>query len=174
MLSSGDEFVCEVRKLSVTHAAISAVRALEAGETLVCYFDSVGMVRGQVVRAWTGGFIMKLDVNEQRRPRLAACVEWHENRAAAIAEQRAAPRIVPKTRKVLVRLGEELAVPGLIVNVSISGAAIEVKREHRPFVGSLVRVGKRFATVVRLLDNGMAVRFAEPLQMSGFDDDITL
>ncbi|PZQ14233.1 MAG: hypothetical protein DI565_12440 [Ancylobacter novellus] len=174
MLADGEEFPSRAIKISTTHAAIVGGRRVEAGEIVVCYLDNVGILRGLVSRPLKDGFILALDVAATRKETVEEALKWHAARAAAVAELRAAPRIVPLNRLVEVRLGENLVFRGVILNVSIGGAAIAMKPDERPFRGALVRTGSRYATVVRLLDNGVAVQFMHPLERDGFDQTVVL
>lgn len=174
LVSSGEDFPCRVIKMSTTHAAVVGARRLDAGEIVVVSLDTIGILRGCVSRPLSDGFIMQLDVTEKRKSTVRAALEWHAERANAQAEKRAAPRIVPVSRAVEVRLGEELVFRGLILNISISGAAIVMRASERPFPGAPVRVGRRDARVVRLIDKGVAVQFDEPLDPAGFDHNVVL
>lgn len=174
MLADGEEFPCKAIKISTTHAAIAGGRRVEAGEIVVCYLDNVGILRGLVSRPLKDGFILALDIAETRKETVETALKRHAARAAALAEQRAAPRIVPLNRLVEVRLGENIVFRGIILNVSIVGAAIAMKPDERPFRGALVRTGSRYATVARLLDNGVGVQFMEPFDREGFDQTVIL
>ncbi len=170
----GDDLPCRVIKMSTTHAAIVGTERAEPGETVVCYLDNIGMVRGRVSRPLSDGFILRLQMTEPRRREVRAALQWHAERACSSEEMRASPRIVPISRAVEVWLGDAFRVRGLILNISISGAAIAIKPSERPFQGAPVRVGRRAATVVRLLEKGVAVKFDEPFDPREFDHNIVL
>ena len=162
LLESGDEFECDIWKVAVSHAAVIANRHLELDEAVICYIDDVGVVAGKVSRAWKGGFIVRLDVKEERRQRLEASVRMHEQRASAFQDQRSSPRIIPIKRDVQIWLAEDVPVKGLIFDLSRSGVSIILERQ-RPFIGSLIVAGKRLAKVVRHREDGFAAQFIEPI-----------
>ena len=56
----------------------------------------------------------------------------------------------------------------------MSGAAIALRRNPGAFVGGLVRIGSRFATVVRAMEDGIAVQFVEPFTAENFDERVRL
>lgn len=170
----GDDLPCRVIKMSTTHAAIVGARRCEQGETIVCYLDNIGMLRGRVSRPLSDGFILRLYMPEARRQEVRAALQWHAERACSSEEMRASPRIVPISRAVEVWLGAAFKVRGMILNVSVSGAAIAMKPSERPFQGALVRIGQRAATVVRVTEKGVAVKFEEPFDPREFDHNVVL
>ncbi|MFD1331900.1 PilZ domain-containing protein [Methylopila musalis] len=174
MLMNGQEFACEALRVSLHMAVIIAAPPMTPDARVICYLNDIGILRGWVDRLIPHGFVLRLDVREDRRARLAASLEWHSNRAALAEAQRIAPRIVPIERKVEMRLGEALVFPGLILDLSVSGAAILMKPAHIPFVGSVVRAGRRPATVVRAFDKGVGVQFREPIPSAAFSEHIVL
>lgn len=172
--SDGDDQPCRVIKMSTTHAAIVGTQRSEPGEIVVCYLDNIGMLRGRVSRPLSDGFILRLDMSEPRRQEVRAALQWHAERACSSQEMRASPRIVPVSRAVEVWLGAAFKVRGLILNVSVSGAAVAIKPSETPFQGAPVRLGRRAATVVRLLEKGVAVKFDEPFDPREFDHNVVL
>lgn len=171
---TGEDLPCRVIKMSTSHAAVVGARRIEAGEAIVVYLENIGILRGHVLRPLADGFIMQFDLSEARKPTIRAALEWHAERAGEAADKRTAPRIVPVAKAVEVRLGEQIVLRGMILNVSISGAAIIMRSAERPFQGALVRVGRKTAKVVRLLEKGIAVHFDEPLDPLAFDETVVL
>ena len=174
MVVGGSEFSCRARNMTLHAVELSAEAKVEPGQVVVCYLDEIGILPGTVARTMPDGFVLSLAIPESRRIRVAARMEWHADRAQRAAELRGAPRIVPNQRKVQVRLGEQLAMTGQILNVSMSGVAIALRTQALPFVGAKVRVGSRYGTVVRLLENGIAVQFAVPFASEDFDETVLL
>lgn len=176
MLIGGWEFACEARKVTVRSAEIQADPAAgiqaQAGQAVVCYLDEIGLLPGKVLRPLETGFLMGFLLPEARWRRIASRLEWHSHRAARSAELRSAPRIVPLHREVEVRLGEGIVLAGRILNISMSGAAITLDGVSMPFVGARVRIGARYAVVVRLLDDGIGVQFDAPFTPENFDERV--
>jgi hypothetical protein len=65
-----------------------------------------------------------------------------------------------------------MVLVGTILDISLSGAAINLDAAQQPFVGARVRVGRRFATVMRLIETGIAVQFLEPFPPHLFDERV--
>ncbi len=172
MIVGGSEFPCFARSMTPDAVELIAEAAVEPGQVVVCYLDEIGILPGTVARLVADGFVLTLAIPESRRTRVTARMEWHADRATRAAELRGAKRIVPLHRGVQVRLGEHLVMNGLILNISRSGAAIALKTAALPFVGAKVRVGSRYATVVRHLENGLAVQFSVPFAAEDFDETV--
>lgn len=170
MLAGGIEFPCRVQQISLQAAEIVARARVEVGQVVVCSLDYIGILPGRISSLTAQGFILDLRIPEDRRGRVATRLEWHAKRCLQNAELRGAPRIVPKHRPVDVRLGENIVLRGTINNISLSGAAIDLDTDALPFVGTRVRVGARYATVVRLIPRGIAVQFMEPFPADSFAD----
>ncbi|MCJ2013307.1 PilZ domain-containing protein [Methylobacterium sp. J-076] len=157
-----------MQKISLQAVEIVAGARVEVGQVVVCSLDYIGILPGRISSLTSQGFILDLKIPEDRRGRVATRLEWHAKRCLQHAELRGAPRIVPQHRAVEVRLGENIVLPGTIHNISLSGAAIDLSTDALPFVGTRVRVGARYATVVRLIPRGIAVQFMEPFAANAF------
>lgn len=172
MLASGHEFPCLARNISVAAVEIVGETEVEVGQVVICSLDNIGLLPGRVLGRTPTGFVMTLNLPAERRARVTARLEWHAEKLAREADLRRAVRIVPVHRSVEVRLGERIVLPGTIRNISLSGAAIELGEVALPFVGAHVRVGSRYATVVRHIENGIAVHFLEPFSAGAFDERV--
>lgn len=169
LLANGHEFACAAYTITARSAEIRAQARVETGDSLVLYLDGLGLVSGRITAVTRQGFSVDLIVIEAMRDRFAARLKQQTGNASRRAELDRAPRIVPRHTSVKVRLGERIVFPGTILNISMSGAAISLDADHVPFVGTRIRVGSRDATVVRLIEGGIAVEFAEPFTASSFD-----
>lgn len=175
LLETGEEMSCQFEGFTRIEMRVVGPAGLEPGGLLTCYLDAVGIVFARIIcPAMAGGWIVQPILNRDRKDSYEARIAWHAERAQEIAEQRAAPRIVPLQRSVTVHLGERLGFRGTIQNISMTGAAIALNRTCTPFVGSTIRVGSREATVVRLTADGIAVHFKTPIAALVFDERIVL
>lgn len=174
MLSNGEEYPCEARCLSESGAELIAPKAGSSGEWIVCYLENIGIVPGRVCQPTRDGFAITIHVPEERRSRIAARVEWLTSRAFEEAEKRNSPRIVPKNTDVDVEITEGLTLPGKVVDISLSGAAIALDPRQRPKLGAVVRVGSRYSVVTRLTDDGIAVQFKLPFSSESFNEHVKL
>ena len=174
ILPNGEEFLCLARNVTLRSADIRAKARVGMGQAMVLYLEDIGLIHGSVTELLEQGFRLALLVSETRRDRIAAQLEWHAGRATRQTELRGAPRIVPLHRAIDVSLGKTIVYAGMISNISRSGAAIALDADDIPFVGTRVRVGSRFATVVRLIPEGIAVEFTEPFTSDNFDACVRL
>lgn len=172
ILSSGEEFSCLARNVTPMEADLSGSLTVEAGETLVCHLDEIGLLPGRIVAVGRKSFRVAFTLSGGHRTRIAAQLEWHAGRATQRANLRRSPRIVPLHRAVEVRLGEKLVWPGTIQNISMSGVAVSLDAAAIPFIGGRVRIGSRYATVVRVVEGGIAAEFAEPFTADNFDERV--
>ena len=174
LLASGDEFSCTATLL-LPPIGIVFVRAKRSlSEVVVCALDNVGILVGQVTEVQSTGFRVAFRIKDHRREKIAARLEWHSAQAHRSSQLRRAPRLVPVHRSVEVRFAEAVAISGTILDISMSGAAIALRRNPGAFVGGLVRIGSRFATVVRAMEGGIAVQFVEPFTAENFDERVRL
>ncbi len=174
MIVGGNEFPCAARNVTLETMELIAEASVDVGQVVICYLNDIGILPGTITKLLPGGFMLALAIPVSRRQRVAARLEWFGRRAHRIAELRGAPRIVPIHRIVQVRLGENLVMSGLILDISLSGAAIALKTQALPFIGAKVRVGSRYASVARLLEQGIAVQFDIPFASEDFDEHVKL
>jgi len=174
LLSNGDEYSCIARNVSIQSAELTVASTISTGQVVVCYFDQVGILPGRAIATTSTGFVVAFQIKPTRRDRITAQLEWWTKTRNEATELRRAPRIVPLHKDVEVRLGEQIVLAGTVLNISMSGAAIRLGTRDGPFVGARVRVGERFATVVRLLDDGIAVQFITPFTSENFDERVKL
>jgi len=174
LLANGEELSCTALMRSPLQGEIRVQAKATAGEIVVCALDNVGILVGKIVAASITNLSVTFMVKESRREKVAVRLKWHEAQCALASQLQRAPRIVPLHRAVEVRLGERIVLGGTILDISLSGAAIDLNGAESPFVGTRVRVGRRFATVMRLIETGIAVQFLEPFPSHIFDERVRL
>jgi PilZ domain len=153
------EFPCEVVDMSPGSMALLSSRQGQMGERIVAYVDHIGRVEGTILRLWDGGFAMSVNATERRRDKLAAKLTWLANRNVLnLQEDRRHERVVPRHRKTDLLLEDGRSYPTRILDLSLSGAAIEI--EVRPAVGTEVRLGDMRGRIVRHFEEGIAVEFS--------------
>ena len=172
LLPTGEEVPCTVVMHSPLRGEISVQAKPTSGQVVVCVLDNVGILVGKVVEPTPRGIMVDFMIKQSHRDRFAAQLESHTVQAAQIWRLRSAPRLVPFHQSVEVRLAETVVFAGTILNISISGAKITLRPNPGLFVGALVRIGSRLATVVRAIEGGIAVQFVEPFPADNFDERI--
>ncbi|MGE7414319.1 PilZ domain-containing protein [Methylobacterium tarhaniae] len=172
LLPGGAEHVCETRSLSLATIEVLAPEAGLPGDFVTLYLDDVGPVAGAIRTISADGFTLAVEVGPERRARFAARLDWLAGQARGQADQRSDPRIVPNVRAVEIRRADGRVVPGMVIDLSMTGAAIAATEV--PPVGEAVTVGKRRATVVRHIENGFAATFRLPFRPETFGQHIVL
>jgi len=169
LLPDGEEVSCTVVMRSLLRGEISLKGKVSPGQVVVCSLDNIGILIGKVNEISPRGISVDFLVRESRREKLAARLDWHAKHTVRAAQLRRAPRIVPLHPAVEIRLAETVNFSGMILDISLSGAAITLRPNPGLFVGTLLRVAGRYATVVREIEDGVAVQFVEPFSTDAFD-----
>ncbi|SDO46902.1 PilZ domain-containing protein [Methylobacterium phyllostachyos] len=143
----------------------------EVGERVTCYLDDIGMIDGVVQYQQVDRFVLQIIANPERRSRIEARLAWLRS-ADDRDDQRKAARIVPVHRKVQVHLLGARVTEAIVADLSMTGAALLL--DERPQVGTIVTVGKRYATVVRHTPEGVGVAFRLPFGPLTFNERVIL
>lgn len=159
MRPNKEEHSCRLRDISCSGAAIVSPAGVESGERIVAYFDLIGGLEGIVVRTFDGGFAIQLAITPHKREKLAAQLATlgERNGSDGIAHRRHTRIAIVDTTTL--RLAEDISVQVRVVDVSISGAAVET--EARPALGSEVVLGRLRARVVRHHAEGLGLEFMD-------------
>jgi hypothetical protein len=159
MLANRQEYPCQVLNMSPGSAALMTPHLGEVGERVVAYVDHIGRLEGKVLRVFDHGFAMSINATERKRDKLAAKLTWLANRHELnLAEDRRHERFAPRQRNAKIRLEDGRAYETRIIDLSLSGAAIELA--VRPAIGTMLWVGSMRGRVVRHFEDGVAVEFA--------------
>lgn len=173
MLADRREFPCATRDISAAGLALEAQVQGALGEKIVVYLDELGRFEGELVRQFPGGFALACLLPEKRREKLVNRLTWMINREAlGLHDDRRNRRITPRATQTLLRLPGGLEEPAKIIDLSMSGAAIQCAKT--PPLGATVDIGRRRARVVRLTPHGAALEFVLPLDFERFDENIVL
>lgn len=164
MLSDKREFPCQIIEMSPGDALVIAPVAGEVGEQVVIYMDHIGRVAGPIINLTDGGFEMSLTASARKRDKLAAQLTWLANKDELnLAEDRRHGRVVPDIRHSRITLDDGRQYNCKIVDISLSGAAIEM--DVRPAVGTPVTLGRMRGRIVRHFDKGIGVEFMSTQQI---------
>lgn len=164
MLADRREFPCQVLEMSPGDAAVVAPVAGVVGEKVIAYLDHLGRVEGTIIEAIDGGFEMDLSASSRKRDKMAAQLTWLANKDVLnLPEDRRHERVVPDNRHSTVVLDDGRRYNCKIIDISLSGAAIELA--VRPAMGTPVTLGRMRARVVRHFQDGVAVEFASSQEM---------
>ncbi|HWG03628.1 MAG TPA: PilZ domain-containing protein [Beijerinckiaceae bacterium] len=173
MLEDRREFECRTLDMSPGGIALVAPVIPTIGERVVVYLDAIGRIDGVCVRDLGQGFAMNVKATPRRREKLAEQLTWFANQQVlGMEDLRNAGRIVPKQRQTTLTFENGTSLPARIVDLSRSGVALGA--DCIPAIGAAVRVGQVDGHVVRILDEGIAVHFEQPIPIQRFDEDIEL
>jgi hypothetical protein len=153
--------------------AVAAPVIPAIGERVVVYLDCIGRVDGVCVRDLGQGFAMSVKATARRREKIAEQLTWLANQQVlGLDDLRSFGRIIPRNQQTMITFENGTTVPARIVDLSRSGVGLIA--DCIPAIGAAVRVGQLAGHVVRILDQGIAVRFAQPIPFQKFDEDIEL
>ncbi len=159
MLEDRTEHPCMVVDMSPGSVAVRADRRGEAGERVIAYLDHIGRVEGVVTRATSDGFAMTIVASDRKRDKLAAQLTWLANKHELdLPEDRRHERVAPRNPLSTVRLADGRNYQCRIIDLSLSGAAIEL--DVKPALGTHVTLGTMRGQVVRHFEDGIAIEFA--------------
>jgi hypothetical protein len=154
-------FACRLRMIGSDGLRVTAPVIPQVGEPVSASFASFGTLRGAVSRQHDDGFEMAFEQSAEERDALNASItNFSEKLWTTKIDRRGAERAMPSNPRTVIARPDNWSQPCLIVDYSISGAAISAA--FQPAVGEIVTVGRVTGEVVRLFDFGFAVRFFEP------------
>jgi hypothetical protein len=148
---------------------IVASVAGDEGQMVAAHFEELGLVRGKIIRRLPSGFVMDLQLTDAERDRLAAKIAWLKKKVHhAVPDRRRHKRIMPHAPRTELTLVDGGRMPCVVIDISRSGAAISVAA--RPKLGTPVILGRFAGQVVRYLDAGFAIQFAQILDRDQLDN----
>jgi len=164
MLADRREFPCQVLEMSPGDALVIAPVAGQIGEKVIAYLDHIGRVEGAITAGTDGGFVMELIASSRKRDKMAAQLTWLANKDILnLPEDRRHERVVPDNRHSTVVLDDGRRYNCKIIDISLSGAAIELA--VRPAMGTPITLGRMRARVVRHFQDGIGVEFTSAQEM---------
>jgi hypothetical protein len=164
MLADRREFPCQVIEMSPGDAVVIAPVSGQPGEKVIAYIDHMGRIEGTILSASEGGFVMDIAASPRKRDKMAAQLTWLANKDTLnLPEDRRHERVVPDIRHSTVVLDDGRRYNCKIIDISLSGAAIEL--DVRPAMGTPVTLGRMRARVVRHFQNGVGVEFSNTQEM---------
>ncbi|MEX3009380.1 PilZ domain-containing protein [Hoeflea sp. TYP-13] len=159
MCADFTEYECVAVAMSPGEVQFKSAALPRITERIVSYIDHIGRIEGKITEMLDDGFRIAVSATDRKRQKLAAQLTWFANRnELGLPEDRRHERIVPRNPNAEIRLADGDTYPCRIVDLSMSGAALEL--EVRPEMGAQVILGTMRARVVRHFDDGVAIEFA--------------
>ncbi|MAY63113.1 MAG: pilus assembly protein PilZ [Rhizobiales bacterium] len=158
MRADHTEHDCMVEFMSPGDAVLVCRSLPNPGERIVAYLDHIGRIEGRVFERGSGNFTLSLNATERKRDKLSAQLTWLANKhELGLPEDRRHERLAPDNSMSEIRLDDGRRYPCRIIDLSMSGAAIEL--EVRPAKGTMVTLGNMRGRVVRHFQEGIALEF---------------
>ena len=144
--------------ISCGGAKLEAAAVPNVGTKIVCYFDELGRVAGEVARTTDTGFAVQFETPKHKKDKLADRLVWRVNyEKYDLVDERASPRKATGGPALITRAnGTNLQCR--VIDISLTGAAFEFDGPV-PIVGEHVRVGSLRGAVVRAITGEFAIRF---------------
>jgi len=159
MLEDRTEHPCQVIDMSPGNVALRCERIGNPGEKVIAYIDHIGRVEGVVTRTMRDGFAMTIIASDRKKDKLAAQLTWLANKHELdLPEDRRHERVAPRNPMSSLQLTDGRHYPCRIIDLSLSGAAIEIS--VKPALGVQVTLGTMRGQVVRHFEDGVAIEFA--------------
>lgn len=159
MLQDRSEHACQVVEMSPGNAALIAECPGRVGERVIAYLDHLGRIEGRITRVLDNGFAMTVSASERKRDRLAAQLTWLANKHELdLPEDRRHNRITPRNPVSTLQLPDGSEKTCRVVDLSLSGAAVETEAKPRP--GTQVLLAGLSARVIRQFEGGVALEFS--------------
>lgn len=158
MLPDYEEYDCTITDMTSEIAHFTCAAMGQQGDRVVAYLQHIGRLEGKITAVYAAGFSISITATERKREKLSAQLAWIAKRQElGLPEDRRHDRLAPRKSRAELTLEDGNVVPCRIIDLSLSGAAIEV--ENRPAMGTIVKLGNMKGRIVRHFMEGVAVEF---------------
>jgi hypothetical protein len=154
-------FACRTTRVSPYRMVVEVPVVGKVGDRLTSYFRDFGKFEGSISETMKRSFMLELEMTRERREKLSDMLTWLEKKQQnpAMLELRKNARFVPPSPHSTLTLADSSVHSCFIIDCSVTGVAISTAVQ--PPVGMPLAVGSCVGRVVRLLPNGIAVKFVE-------------
>ena len=166
-------FACRTARVSPFRMLIEVPVVGRVGGRIKSYFRDFGHLEGVISDTANGAFLYELEMSETRREKFASKLAWLETTRndPSIPDVRAGARIIPVNPHSTLILADGTTKPCFVIDISVSGVAVSA--DLQPECGMPLAVGACVGRVVRLFDDGFAVKFAQPQNRDDLERVIT-
>jgi PilZ domain-containing protein len=154
-------FACRTTRVSPFRMIVEVPVVGRVGDRLTSYFRDFGKFEGLISDTMERSFLLELEMTRARREKLSDMLIWLEKKQKnpAIKCVRKDARFVPPNPHSTLTLADGSVHPCFVIDVSATGIA--VSSPVQPPIGMPLAVGACIGRVVRLLPNGIAIKFIE-------------
>jgi len=157
-LLDGSDHTFLTRNVSCGGANLESAAVPDVGARVVCYFDDLGRVSGEVIRHTEDGFAVSFQTPKHKQDKLADRLVWLVNhKKYKLVDERTTPRR-DSVGPALITRANGTKLQCRVLDISLTGAAFEYDGPV-PLVGEKVRVGSLHGEVVRAVTGEFAIRF---------------
>ena len=173
MLPDKQEYSCQTQEISIHTLSLIVPEKAKIDDSVIVYLDILGRIEGQVYHISDTGFSLSFNLAPAKVDKFADRLTWLVNRQKlGMMEDRRHQRILPNIRQTKLSLPDGTSLPCQLIDISISGAAIQTKADLT--IGAHIIIGKTPGRVVRRFANGLAIEFFRLIPSENFDEAIQL
>jgi hypothetical protein len=156
-------FACRTITVSPFQLTLAVTVGGKVGDRIKSCFPDLGNLDGNISNTFAGGFIFEPDLTRLEQARVANKLIWLERkkRDPSIRDARKHERFVPENPHSTLTFADGSIRSCFVIDMSVTGAAVSA--EVQPAIGTPLALGACVGRVVRLLPEGFAVHFIEPL-----------
>lgn len=156
-------FACRTNRVSPFRMMVDVPVVGKIGDRLSTYFRDFGNFEASISDTQTGLFLLELEMTRPMREKFASKLTWLEKKQKepGIPDLRKDARIIPTSPHSILTLADGTTQACFVIDMSSSGVAVSAQLQ--PQIGTPLAVGACIGRVVRLLPDGFAVKFLEPL-----------
>jgi hypothetical protein len=166
-------FACRARSISAFEAVLNAPVSGNPGDGFTATLEGLGIVRGVITRTLPQGFAATFECSEAERELLGARIDWLKRKTLkTVSDRRIHKRVLPRETRSKLVLGDGRRFECFLIDMSQSGVAVSA--DVLPPLGALAGVGAVPGKVVRHLEAGFAVQFAQLQQLDQLEALLTL
>ncbi|MEE7459058.1 pilus assembly protein PilZ [Methylorubrum populi] len=131
-------------------------------QLLTCSIRYIGLLEARVTGTEENRFTVRVRASRQRSAEIAGTMmALAREQEPSLDTPRVHPRISPTRKDVLVTLVDGRILPGRLINISASGAALSL--DYGLANGTPITIGGTAARVVRTFPDGIGAAFTFPL-----------
>lgn len=167
--AAGAVFPCQTAGVSPEMVSLIAPLNAAPGTQVSVHVEELGIIHGYVDAIENDGFRLAVNPEATSQDLLATRIKWVKKfRAQQVSNRRRHKRYIPRRSRAQVVMEDGSIQQCLVRDMSQSGAAVSAAR--CPVAGANVALGRVEGRVVRIMDDGFAIRFSRILQLNELDD----
>jgi hypothetical protein len=162
-------FACRTTRVSPFRMIVEVPVVGKVGDRLTTYFRDFGKFEGSISDTMERSFLLELEMTRERREKLSETLTWiaKKQQDPEVPDLRGDSRFVPPNPHSTLTMADGSTHPCFIIDYSVSGVAVSTAVQ--PPVGMPLAIGACVGRVVRLLPNGIAVKFVERQSVSDLE-----